>query len=88
MLKEIVNGVEVQVAADKEIEIKAEWAAYDSAMVQKKKTEYLDKRKQNYPSVNDLIDYLYASMKSNEIPECKALVSAIDDLTTKYPEPV
>ena len=89
MLTEIVNGVEVPVAADKEVEIKAEWAAYDATKADyDAKKSYLDKRKIAYPSVQDQLLALWSSMDTGEIPKSKAFYEAIKAVNDQYPAPV
>ncbi len=89
MLFKIVNGEQIQVSAEEEVAIKAEWAAADSERAQYEATKaYLDNRKKEYPSVEDQLLAIWKSMDSGEIPQSKAFYNAIKAVNDKYPAPV
>lgn len=77
MLTKIVNGVEVQMSADEEAKIKAEW---EKNQIAYNKTIYAENRKSEYPSIAEQLDIIF----HKGIDDWKALIQSIKD---KYPKP-
>lgn len=77
MLKKIVNGVEVQMSADEEAKIKAEW---EKNLIAYNKTIYAENRKSEYPSIAEQLDLIF----HKGIDEWRSLIQGIKD---KHPKP-
>lgn len=79
----LVNGVLVPCTEKEEAEIERRLRQH----IESKKRDYIMNRYALYPSRISLIEILYSSMKAGEIPQCKALLSAIDEIHNKFPAP-
>jgi len=87
MLTEIVDGVEVQVSAQKEIEIKAEWAADDAVRAQEKLSEYLEKRNIELANqVGQLMTLLFNDISAGTPLNSGTYFAAVKAINDKYPK--
>lgn len=81
-MHKMVNGEQVELSPEEEAEILAEWAAND-----KKKADYerdygyQDKRRAEYPSIEDQLDKIY----NQGLEAWKLDIKVVKD---KYPKPV
>lgn len=82
----MVNGISVPCdeideafIKQKEIDFAIEKEKYD-------KIAYLDKRKNEYPSVQAQLCALWDAMESGEIPKASAFYDAIKAVNDKYPK--
>lgn len=93
-LIKLVDGVEVEMTAEEEAQIRAEWAANDAKQAEYEATQaYRDKRERGYPKVGDQLDAIYKAFKhlqsSNvDIGDAgKGWVQVIDDVKSANPKP-
>ena len=83
-----VNGVIMPCTAEDEAYIAKKESDFLVAKEANDKVAYLNKRKEEYPSVEDQLLSLWSAMDSGEIPQAKAFYSAIKAVNEKYPAPV
>lgn len=77
MLKKMVNGVEVEMSAEEEAQIREEWAKNESEAA---KNEYARNRLSEYPTIRDQLDLIY----HEGLDSWKDKIKSIKD---KYPKP-
>lgn len=87
MLTKMVNGESVVLSAEEETEIRARWAQADIDSVKEKENAYLSQRLIAYPSVQDQLLNIWASMDAGEIPVAKAFYELIKTVNDQFPAP-
>ena len=77
-LTRLENGVRVELSAEEEVALRAEWAANK---VEKEATKYSRDRSEAYPPIKDQLDYIY----HNSITKWKS--DMIKPVKDKHPKP-
>jgi hypothetical protein len=78
-LHKMVDGVKVYLTPEEEAEIRAEWAANAEKM---KATEYIEKRKSEYPPFTDYLD----GIVKGDQAQVQAYIDACLAVKNKYPK--
>lgn len=88
MLTKIVNGVEVEMSAEEEAAIRAQWAAADAAKEEYEATEkYKDQRKSEYPTLEQLTVALWEKVVENRPEAADELQAIREEVKARYPKP-
>lgn len=86
-LTKMVNGVSVVCSPQEEAQIRAGWAQADAERLRYQREEaYKDKRKSEYPTLDEQLDMLWHSMDTGEIQKSNAFYDAIKTVKDKYPK--
>ena len=86
-LHKMVNGVKVDLNEAEIAEFNARTKAHEAKMAERAKTEYLDKRKKEYPTEAEMIEALWEYVANEDVTkldECKASKIAVD---LRHPKP-
>jgi len=78
-LHKMVDGVKVYLTPEEEAEIRAEWAANEAKM---KATEYIEKRRLEYPPFTDYLD----GIVKGDQAQVQAYIDACLAVKNKYPK--
>lgn len=88
MLTKKVNGIEVALSAKEEAEIRAQWAAADAERAKYEATQaYKDKRKAEYPDIQDLFNALWEAMDKGELPKVSGFYNVLKSVNDRHPKP-
>jgi hypothetical protein len=88
MATKIVNGEEVELSAEEEAEMRAEWSAADAARATYVATEqYKDLRRDAYPSIEEIAVALWEKIIENRPESADALQTIREAVKEDYPKP-
>lgn len=89
-MHKIVNGERVEIEAEEEATIQAEWDKnLSDANEERRLNDYKRDRVSEYPSVGDQLDIILSQLKTldTKTPEMELLLTVVDNIKTKYPKP-
>jgi len=88
MLTKNVNGVEIELSAEEEVTVRAQWAAADAEQAQFEATKaYKGRREAEYPDVQDHLNALWEAMDRGELPRVAGFYDVLKVVNDRYPKP-